>query len=231
MNFCNTILSGIFTSCVFIPLAYAYWWIPPTVCKMDTTKCYTVMGNGYDEEMWDATSKCRGMKYICPSALVSGAKEPVLLGKRDITNKNLVKSDYDTSLYSIQDNCFGMRRLSSDGTQVYYNGKYLNIWCNGILSKVDEVMDNGEVTYTEQPTCASLAKDNYAAILNGTCFGKYYDTIKYALECGSGLIPTRIISINNADWGAYPDYIPTTQNEADKVFEIMYENSLVQREK
>ena len=221
--FCMTFL--------FTPIASAFWWMPPTVCKMDTTKCYKVMGMGFDEEMWDSTSKCRGMKYVCPDALVTGGDEPELIGKRDLTNPKLVKHDYDTSLFDTSLECFGMRKLSNDGTQVYYNGKYFNIWCDGILSNVDEVLENGEVSFTFQPTCESLAKDNYAAIKNGNCYGKYYDSQKYALECGTGLIPTRIISINNADYGSYPDHLPVTQNEADKIFEMMYENSLTQKGK
>ena len=219
------------TTLIFTHVAHAYWWMPPTVCKMDTTKCYKVMGMGFDEEMWDGTSKCRGMKYICPEALASGGHEPELVGKIDLTNPKLVKSDYDMSLYDTYQNCFGMRKLSNDGTQAYYNGKYFNIWCNGILSKVDEVLENGEVSFTFQPTCETLAQDNYAAIKNGKCYGKYYDSQKYALECGTGLIPTRIILKNNADYGNYSDRIPVTQNEADKIFEIMYENSLAQKEK
>ena len=231
MKYYKTFLFMIFTCMIFTSNALAYWWQPPTVCKMDTTKCYTVMGAGFDTEMWDATSKCRGMKYICPAALVSGGKEPILMGKRDLTNKHLIKSDYDINLYSAYDDCFGMRRLSDDGTQVYYNGKYINIWCDGVLSKADEILENGEVTYGAQPTCTDLAKNNYVGIVNGTCFGKYYDTKKYSIECGTELLPRRLIVMNNAYWGSYPDNIPVTQNDADKFFEVMYDVSLSQQSK
>ena len=42
----------------------ASWWEQPTVCRMDTTRCYTSMGAGFDSEIWDTDKKCWGMKML-----------------------------------------------------------------------------------------------------------------------------------------------------------------------
>ena len=61
------------------------WWERPTVCKLDPTKCYNVMGTGYDSGLWDSDFGCWGMKIICPEALTAGEDYPTPMGRNEIS--------------------------------------------------------------------------------------------------------------------------------------------------
>lgn len=206
----------------------ADWWNQATVCKIDTTKCYNSMGAGFDAEMWDMTGKCRGMKYICPNALIKQYDEPTLIGKSDINNKT-IKSDFDTNILGENGDCFGSRKTNANGTQVMVNGTYVNVYCHGILDNADEVLNNGEITYDEQPTCESLKSNGYIAVKNGKCFGKYLDESKYYIQCGDELLPERIIILNGADFTTTAS-APASTNDANKLFNTMYNTSKNQKE-
>ena len=78
--------------------ATLHWWEQPTVCKLDPTKCYTTMGMGYDNELWDSDTKCWGMKLICPEALTTGGKEPVAMSLNAISKKTGIDNDFHTNV-------------------------------------------------------------------------------------------------------------------------------------
>lgn len=208
--------------------AATQWWLQPTVCRLDPTKCYTSMGAGYDTEYWDATSGCWGMKLICGDALISPRDEPTPVGRADISGGTMVKSDFDPNV--LNGDCFGVRKTTSGGTMVLVNGKYVNVWCNGILDHVDENLPNGEITYGTQPTCDTLARDGYVAVVNNRCFGKYFDTEKYFIECGADITPSRLIILNGADANG-TSTAPVDQAAADRIFDTMYQRSQEQHKK
>ncbi len=205
------------------------WWLQPTVCKLDTTKCYIANGTGIDSEIWDADSNCRGMKYICPKALSKQTNLPQLMSRTAIEKKTGISSDFDTDLLDASNECFGRRKTNKDGTMAMVNGKYQNIWCTGILNTVDETLSNGEIVYEKQPTCAQLAQDGYAAVLNGKCFGKYYDSARYYIECGNSLTPNRLIILNGAEYNPSTNTEIATKSDAEKLFEKMYTISQQQK--
>ena len=206
------------------------WWLQPTVCRINTTNCYTTMGTGYDVELWDASSNCRGMKLICPDALISGGDEPIAIGKTDLSNSSIIKSDYDIT--ALAGDCFGARKTSANGTMASVNGKYVNVWCRGVLDNPDEIVATGEITNGVQPTCAQLAENGYAAVLNGKCYGKYYNPSEYYIECGSELMPSRLIILNGADYMATTSAnTPTTVDAARSVFDSMYNVSKTQHDR
>lgn len=224
---------GLFTLCILYCApadANIFWWEQPTVCKIDTTKCYISMGAGYDPDIWDATSKCRGMKYICPNAMIQKHETPVLVARKDIESKKFINSDFDIEQLSTSDDCFGRRKTSKDGTLVSVNGQYQMVWCSGILNTPDEILDNGEITYGKQPSCSELAKDGYIATLNNRCYGKYYDTEQHYIDCGTALLPKRIIILNGADYETINKAAPVTMNDAKTLFKKMYSNSHKQHE-
>jgi hypothetical protein len=109
------------------------------------------------------------------------------------------------------------------------NGKYVNVWCNGVLDKSDEDLENGEIVYGTQPTCESLKKDGYIATENGKCFGKYYDTSKYHIECEGNLAPERIIILNGAEYSNIMHAGPKNETEAEKIFNKMQSVSKSQK--
>ena len=201
------------------------WWQQPTVCQLDTTKCYATMGTGYDAEMWDSDSRCWGLKMICPDALKSGTNTPKPMNKNEIKRGTDIKSDFDTNLLSFDNECFGRRKTDDNGAVAMVNGKYVNVYCRGILNKFDEELPNGEITYNAQPTCTDLASNGYAAVLNGNCYGKYYNDTKYHIECGNELLPERIIVLNGANYGKHTGNAPTTMNDANDMFDKMYKTS------
>lgn len=212
------------------------WWLRPTVCKINPTNCYSDMTYGYLNEMgnpdsWDNTSNCWGLKLICPEALTTGDKQPVALERTEIERSQKINSDYDVNKLSATRDCFGIRKTSEGGAKVYVNGKLVNVWCSGILNKPDEILDNGEIMYDVQPTCQTLATNNFVAVENGTCYGKYYDTSKYHIECGSNLTPKRLIVLNGADYTTAHRDAPKTKDDADKVFDQMYSASKEQKSK
>lgn len=221
----------IFTILSIICMTYganaADWWNQSTVCKIDTTKCYATMGAGFDAEMWDVTGKCRGMKYICPNALIKQYDEPTLVSREDI-NAKTIKSDYDTTKLGESGDCFGTRKINSAG-DVLVNGQYVKVYCHGVLDDADETLPNGEIVYGEQPTCASLKSDGYIAVKRGKCYGKYLDESKYHIQCGDELLAERIIKLNGAEFTTAGN-TPTSENDANKLFDKMYSTSKSQKE-
>ena len=208
------------------------WWLQPTICRLDTTRCYgAITGAGYDDEMWDAVSNCRGMKYICPDATTDPSdREPVLMGRLAIANGVGLNPDYDTNSLNKVEGCFGTRRTASNGAQVSVNGRMVNVYCPGVLDKPDEFVENGEITYdTNHPTCRELAEYGYVATLNGNCYGKHYDQSKYYIECGTGLLPSRLIVLNGAEIDAASGDLPSEKSESDALFNKMYQTSQSQK--
>ena len=198
-------------------IAATPWWEQPTVCRLNPSGCYATMGTGYDSGMWDAGANCWGMKVICGDAL-KNTNQTTPVGKTEIARGTNINPDYDINI--LNGDCFGVRRSSSDGTMASVDGSYVRVWCAGILQNSDETVDNGEITYGTQPTCATLATDGYIAIQNGKCFGKYYDPSQYFIQC-NGENPSLIV-LNGAPMG--DTSYPLTQSDADAIFNRMYEN-------
>lgn len=206
------------------------WWQQPTVCRLDPTRCYPTMGTGFDSGMWDATANCWGLKLICPQALTGKHVAPEPVGRGDITAGKGINSDFDVSV--LDGDCFGARKTRANGTEVLVNGTYVNVWCNGILNRPDEQVGAGEITYGTQPTCASLAADGYVAVLNNRCYGKRFDTAEYFIECtGSSITPSRLIILNGADYNTGGANVPTSIQDANKIFDQMYKTSQEQHGK
>jgi len=194
------------------------WWEQPTVCRLNPANCYASMGAGYDSGMWDAVANCWGMKLICGDALTNtNTTSPV--GRTEIARGTNINSDYDTSV--LDGDCFGVRKTSTDGSMASVNGQMVRVWCNGILNNVDEIIENGEITYGTQPTCATLANDGYVAVPNGKCYGKYYDPARYYIQC-NGETPTLIV-LNGASYELGNTRYPLTQEDADAIFNRAYE--------
>lgn len=221
-------MSMCFTASVY---AAVPWWTRPTICRLSPSGCYPTMGDGYESGMWDAVGNCWGMKLICSDALLDANDGvPVPMGRAEIASGRGISPDFDTSL--LRGDCFGRRKTTSNGTQVSVDGKYVNVWCAGVLSNPDETVDGGEITYGDQPTCAELAYDGYVGVLNNKCYGKFYDTEKYYIECGStGMMPTRLIVLNGASNTPVSDRVPTDNAAADKIFDKMQSVSRTQYEK
>lgn len=196
------------------------WWLQPTVCRIDTSKCYASMfGAGYDTEMWDASARCRGMKMICGDALRTPTDGAIAMGKSDIESK--VNPDYNANV--LNGDCFGARRTTNDGGNAIYDGGTVKIWCAGILNNPDETVAGGEITYGAQPTCDDLANDGWVAVKNGNCYGKYYDPARFYIECGANELPTRIIELNgaNAQIGGGASNSPADLSAANSLFNSM----------
>lgn len=198
-------------------IAVTPWWEQPTVCRQNPANCYTSSGAGYDSGMWDANANCWGMKIICGDALTN-TNVDTLVGRTEIASGTNINSDYDVNL--LNGDCFGARKTSRDGTMASVNGAMVRVWCPGILDVVDATVENGEVTYGTQPSCSSLATDGYVAVSNGKCYGKYYDATHYYIEC-TGETPT-IIVLNGANYETGNVDYPTTQADADTIFNQMY---------
>ena len=213
--------------------AAAQWWDKPTVCKISSDKCYTSSA-GYDTEIWDASGNngkgCWGMKYICAEALQQESNESVLVGKKDITDKN-INPDFDVNKLSDSGDCFGRRTTNENGNEVKVNGEYVKVWCNGVLNKSDETLANGDIVYGTQPTCNSLKQNGYIAVENGKCFGKYYDETDYHIECGDKVQPKRIIVLNGAEYKKHNYSGPITVADAEELFDTMFYTSKSQKNK
>ena len=203
----------------------ADWWNQATVCKYDTSRCYTTMGAGFDPEMWDATKGCRGMKYICPNALKQPSQNPELIGINNIAQ--MINSDFHPDLLGESGDCFGKRR--TDGTQVMVNGNYVNLYCHGILNKSDETLNDGEIVFGTQPTCETLKANGYIAVENGKCVGKPIDESKYYIDCGKELLPERLVLLNGAEVTTKNTGNAVTQQQATELFNKMYKVSLNQK--
>ncbi|HNY25427.1 MAG TPA: hypothetical protein PKJ33_02685 [Alphaproteobacteria bacterium] len=203
------------------------WWLQPTICKPNTTNCYSNMGAGYDSGMWDATSNCWGLKKICAEATTSTSDEDyVEMGRVTIANGTGINSDFDTTV--LNGDCFGARKTTASGTLASVSGSYVNVWCNGILDNPGDTVSNGEIQIGTQPTCKDLAANGWVAVLNQRCYGKYYDPEKYYIECeGTNLLPKRIIVLNGSQkftgTGSAPSAnYPVDANAADTLFDKMF---------
>lgn len=205
------------------------WWDMPTICTIDDTRCYPGIRQGLDDSLdtgWDVSGGCRGKKYICASALVGDYDEPVALERAQITSANVRITDFDTNVLVTTDNCYGARKAKNGGAMVSVGGNYVRVWCRDILSNPTEILSNGEITVGAQPTCAALANDGYAAILNDKCYGKYYDPSKYAIEC-NGENPMLVL-LNGAVYN--PGGRGMSQSDANSAFGTMVSASARQRE-
>ena len=175
------------------------WWLQPTICQLNPAKCYAMSGAGFDSEMWDALSGCRGMKIICGEALVPQQFVPKPMSKTAIASGNGINVDFDLNVLSSGNDCFGVRKTVGGGGMVIVGGQQVKVWCAGILPSPDEQVQYGEITYGAEPTCPQLAAQGYVALLNSTCYGKYFDPDQYYIECAAGkLIPERIVALNGA---------------------------------
>ena len=225
----------LFAICSFAiaPAAHAAtpWWLQPTICKFNPTKCYTNMGAGFDTGMWDAGSNCWGMKLVCPDALTASPRDPQPVAKTVLMAGTGINADFDTDTFSSADGCYGTRRGS--GAYAMVNGVQVKVWCHGILMNPTETLSNGEITSGAQPTCAQLAADGIVAIQNGNCFGKKYSTNDYFIECGAGELPTRIVQIRGASnfvtGTGSAGGVPVTQSAANSMFDAMISTSTGRR--
>ena len=204
-------------------LAATPWWQQPTICRLNPANCYTSMGTGYDSGMWDANANCWGMKLICGDALTN-TNSDTLMGRTEIARGTNINSDYDVNV--LNGDCFGVRKTSTDGTRVSVDGHMVRVWCNDILESVNkpvvESIDAGQITYDNtQPTCQNLATENYVAVANGKCYGKYYDSGRYYVQC-NGEIPTLVV-LNGANYETGNTSYPVTQADADALFNQMYD--------
>lgn len=209
------------------------WWLQPTVCRLDPTGCYSTMGAGFDSEMWDATSNCWGLKLICPDALLDGSRTAQPMGRAEIARDGgkKISTDFNTDLLGPDGDCFGRRKTSENGTVASVGGTLVKVWCPGILDNPDETLTNGEITYGTQPTCSQLAENGYVGVENGRCYGKYFDSAQYYIECGDTLEPTRLIVLNGADYTASTNGAPTDATAAEQLFDKMYSVSQAQHAK
>lgn len=196
------------------------WWQQAKVCKLNPTSCYTGMGAGYDSDMWDSGNNCWGLKLICPEALTATANEPVAMIRKDISNRTGIKPDFDTNV--LNGDCFGARKVSSNGSQASVGGTFVNVWCSGILNTPDETVANGEITYGTQPTCKELKENGFVGVPNGRCYGKYYSPSEYYIECsGNAALPDRIIVLNGADYENASAATPNDMQSANALFDAM----------
>lgn len=212
--------------------AATQWWQQPTICRMDTSKCYSSMGVGYDSGFWDAASGCWGMKLVCAEALNNPiGDEPVPMSKAAIANNTGISLDFDVG--TLNGNCFGARRSGSGSNTTIVGGISVKVWCRGVLNNPDQITSTGEIKGGAQPTCSELAEDGWVAALNGKCWGRKYPVSEYHIECGSGELPTRIIALNKADFitggGSAPANVPTTQAAANTLFDAMQAAAKAQR--
>ncbi|MDR1361113.1 MAG: hypothetical protein LBJ18_02270 [Rickettsiales bacterium] len=239
------LLSLLIANCSLLvaPQAHAIpWWEQPTICKPNTANCYPSMGAGYDVGMWDATGNCWGLKMVCAGATTGRmSSEPIAMGKADITAGLGINSDFDTNI--LNGDCFGTRKTTANGTRAAsskYTGTgasagYVNVWCNGILDNPDEQLANGEISLNTQPTCKDLAQNGFVGVLNGKCYGKYFDPAGYYIECsGSNELPDRLVVLNGATdtsvgAGAQVFNYPTTASAAQSLFDQMQSISTAKR--
>ena len=202
------------------------WWEHDEICQIDDTRCYSTFA-GINTEQWDISAGCRGMKYICAGALTTGGDESVIKTRAEIASGAGIKSDFDTNVYVSDGDCYGARKSKAGNTMVSVNGNYVRVWCNGILDNpADEILPNGgEFTTGAQPTCPELAARNIAAVLNGNCYGKYYNPNDYAIDC-NGDTPILVL-LNGADYN--PNGRGATSSDTSSIFNSMISTSVTQR--
>lgn len=227
-------LAGIMTCSAASAADMSSWWMQSTVCQVNPAKCYGAMGAGYDTELWDVTSNCRGMKLICPDALTGSYSTPMPISKTEIAAGTGIDNDFDLNTYFAADDCYGVRKSTNGGSQVIVDGNYVKVWCPGVLNSPDEQVANGEIMLGGDPTCADLAAGGYVAVLNQNCYGKYFDPDEYYIECvANQLLPNKVVDINGADVDigimSSPLPYPTTQSLADTAFGTMQSDAATQR--
>lgn len=236
-------LSAIFAFCL-LPFAFgeagaANWWQQATICKPNSTQCYSSMaGAGYDSGMWDSDSNCWGMKYICAEAL-SGAQNSILKSKSAIAAGTGINADFDVSAIGIGGDCFGVRKTAANGSMAQVGGVFVKVWCSGVLDNPDDYVAGGELkTKVPLPTCKSLAQNGWVAVLKGSsCYGKNYSTSQYFIECsGTDELPNRIIAFNGASdyktgYGTAPAGAVVSASDASAKFDLMQANAATQRAK
>lgn len=228
----KTIMSFCITLCTIAAANALSWWEQPTICRISPTDCYVGMDAGIDRELWDTSGNCWGMKMICPDATVAGGRNPVPMERAAIAGGHGIKPDFDTNV--LNGDCYGARKTTANGSMASVGGKFVRVWCPGILGAPDEVLPNGEIIINgRQPTCAKLAADGYAAVQNDVCWGKHYDVSKYYIDCGNADadIPARLIVLNGADYTTGTTNAPTDRTAADKLFDEMYSVSSTQHGK
>ena len=218
------------------------WWEQPTVCKINPTNCYSNMTTGYSIDIgnpktWDATGNCWGLKIVCANALTNGATENTTMPRAEISQQKNINRDFDTDILSSFDECFGVRKTNVDGSRASVDGEYVNVWCNAALSNtnrtIEETKNGYVITSGEQPTCKSLARDEYVAVLDNQngCYGKYFSSTEYYIDCGTNQIPDRLIVLNGADYSESSNVPALTPKSADNLFEQMFKTSEQQRNK
>ena len=203
------------------------WWNHLTICQVNNTNCYGNITAGIDsspETGWDISGNCRGRKIICPTALTDGGTEPVPMDRADIIRYTGISSDFDTDIYVSNEQCYGARKTSQNGTMVLINGEYERVWCNGVLINPTDTVANGEIG--PAPSCFELATDNYVATLNGNCYGKRYDPRQYSIDCENDT-PV-IIVLNGAEYDINGRESMTTET-ANEMFRSLQESATRQR--
>ena len=212
------------------------WWLRPTVCRINPANCYTNMTAGYFIEMgnpesWDKSGNCWGLKLICADALKNPTGDDAVAMERSaILRGENIRNDFDVNELSEYGDCFGRRKTAEGGSMAYVGNTYVPVWCSGILSNPDEFLENGEISTTgENPNCETLAEMGYAFVDNGKCYGKYYNPSEYYIECGSKQEPTRIITLNGADYDAPLGDNPASLAAAESKFDAMYKTSQTQK--
>ena len=162
------IISWILFVIVCSPALGAFdWWNldDEFVCQIDNTPCYFGVTQGVDDE-WDVTGSCRGRKYVCGDALKENtSSSAIAVNKTEINNS--VSSDFDVTVYVAGENCYGTRKTTDNGRMASVNGRYVKVWCNGVLNSPTDTLSNGEFTTGAEPTCKQLANDGFAGIANG----------------------------------------------------------------
>lgn len=236
------LISVVSTMTVLSANAAINWWEQPTVCKINPTNCYSNMTAGYyvdigNPETWDASGNCWGLKIICANALTNGATENTTMSSADISQQKNISRDFDTNVLSTYNECFGVRKSNSDGSRASVNGEYVNVWCENTLSgtnsTIEETKNGYVITSGDQPTCKSLARDEYVAVLDNQngCYGKHFNSAEYYIDCGTNQIPDRLIVLNGADYSESGNAPTLTPKSASKLFEEMFSVSEQQRNK
>ncbi|MBQ0013155.1 MAG: hypothetical protein KBS86_01100 [Proteobacteria bacterium] len=208
----TTFCVGAVADSKIIILSGGDWWkrIGPSVCRVNTQTCYSNMKtNAYcssigNPECWDADANCWGKKYICENALSRSSNPEVSnsLTKSQIASGKFVNSDFDVNTES--NGCFGVRKTYDNGSYALVNGNKARVWCNDVplnSNEIDYVKTGKIVLDGDEPTCESLSQDGFAAIKNGSCWGKQYNNSEYYIDCKANILePYRIIILNNAPY-------------------------------
>ena len=222
-------------SVIGISNASANWWELQTVCRRNPSNCYTSMGIGYEREWWDSTSDCWGQKMICGTALKPTANDAKPMTKKQISAKNGINPDFDTDI--LNGDCFGVRKTISNGSQSYIDGKTVNVYCRGVLDNIfdsdliEDVATGSILKRSTQPTCSELAGYEYVNTRNGNCNGQRYAQSEYYIDCSRGDNNVRLIILNGADYSEPMGSNPHTMDEAEDIFDHMFNVSEKHRNK